>query len=55
MSFLNRNSIAGKMFLGLACVAMLAMLVAAARPFEPSSTLAASAQQPDQVVVSAGR
>lgn len=44
MSFLNRNSFAGKMFLGLGCVAMLTMLVAMARPFAPAPAVAASDQ-----------
>ena len=42
MSVLNRNSIVGKMFMGLCCVGILTLLVAAARPFEPQSAMAAN-------------
>ena len=41
MSFLNRQSILGKLVMGLACVAFLAAMVAMARPFEPAAAVAA--------------
>lgn len=41
MPFLNRQSIPGKLLMGLACVAVLTAMVAAARPFEPAATIAA--------------
>ncbi|MFN7020447.1 MAG: hypothetical protein ACK4WH_03860 [Phycisphaerales bacterium] len=53
MSFLNRQSILGKLFMGLACVAFLAAMVAAVRPFEPAAAVAAEA--PSTTVVAASR
>lgn len=41
MSFLNRQSILGKLCMGLVCVAFLAAMVAVVRPFEPSPAVAA--------------